>query len=160
MDKTTGTRDNYSFEAPMDLPGLKLKMPLKGHVEIMRIEEGFNVKVTKIETKVESNCDKCLSNYAQSVKIEDTERIFLLNRPVKIEDNADLFLVDKKHLSVDISEMLRQEIILHFPVTSVCSRGCKGLCGICGKNRNKIACKCKEESADYRPLSKLKELLK
>jgi uncharacterized protein len=104
--------------------------------------------------------DKCLAHYSQLVKIDDTERVFFLNRPSKSEDAADLFMVDKKHLSVDVSELLRQEIILHFPIRSVCSKSCKGLCGICGKNKNKSECKCKEASTAYKPLSKLKELLK
>lgn len=160
LDKNTGTRDNYSFEGKIDLEGLKLKTSLKGHVEIMRIEEGFNVKATDVETKVELTCDKCLNPYSQPVKIESTERMFFLNRPPKAEDSADLFMVDKKHLSVDVSELLRQEIILHFPIRSVCSKGCKGLCEFCGKNKNKSECKCKEVSTAYKPLAKLKELLK
>ena len=160
LDKTTGTSDNYSFEGHMDLEGLKLKTPLRGRVEIMRIEEGFNVKAIDVTTKVELLCDKCLSHYAQPVKVEDTERIFFLNRPPKAEDAADLFMVDKKHLSVDVSELLRQEIILHFPISSVCSKSCKGLCEFCGKNKNKSKCTCREVSTAYKPLAKLKELLK
>lgn len=160
LDKTTGTRDNYSFEGSVDFEGIKLKTPLKGRAEIMRIDEGFNVRATDIETKVELQCDRCLKPYSQPIRIKSTERIFHMDPPEKVEDINDLFLVDRKRLSVDISEMLRQEIILHFPSNLVCSSGCKGLCGVCGKDKNKSPCKCKEASTAHKPLSKLKELLK
>lgn len=160
LDKTTGTRENYSFGGHVTLEGLQMKHAVKGGVEIMRIEEGFNVRITNFETKVELPCDKCLKLYGQPIKIKSTERIFYLDNPSKIDDPNDLFLVDKKRLTVDISEVLRQEIILHFPSNLVCSNGCEGLCGICGKDKNKVKCKCEEASTAYRPLAKLKELLK
>ncbi|MFA6918275.1 MAG: DUF177 domain-containing protein [Candidatus Gracilibacteria bacterium] len=160
LESTTGTRDNYTFEGPIVFENMKLKAPLKGEVEVMRIEEGFNVRATNVETKVESLCDRCLKPYGQEIIIKSTERIFYMNPPQECEDKADLFMVDKKRLVVDVTEMLRQEIILHFPPNLVCSRGCKGLCAVCGKDKNKSLCKCKEVSTEYKPLSKLKELLK
>ena len=129
IEKTTGTRDNYSFEGSIDFEGIKSKATIKGEVEVMRIEEGFNVRIENIETKVELVCDKCLKHYSQPIKINSTERIFYMDPPnMKTEDPNDLFMVDKKRLAVDITEVLRQEIILHFPISYVCSRSCKGLC--------------------------------
>ncbi|MDD3861355.1 MAG: DUF177 domain-containing protein [Candidatus Gracilibacteria bacterium] len=150
MERGTGTRDIYSFEGLVSLEGLKFKKAIKGKVEIMKIEEGFNVKVSDFEAKIEMTCDKCLALYGENIKVDFAERIYFLNRPSETIDPEDLFLVDKKHLSVDISEMIRQEIILHFPITPVCSKSCKGLCEIY----------CKEEGIHYQPFAKLKELLK
>jgi len=32
----------------------------------------------------------------------------------------------------------------------VCSEACKGICPVCGKNRNEVACDCTVEGADDR----------
>jgi uncharacterized protein len=161
IDQSTGTRDEYSFEGPVKFAEMTLKAPIQGKVEIMRIDEGVNVRVTNLETKAQFTCDRCLESYTQPILVKSAERIFYEKTPSKIEDINDLYLMDKKHWKIDISEMLRQEIMLHFPANLVCSSGCKGLCSICGKDKNKGKCKCKKvEIGEYKPLAKLKELLK
>lgn len=162
LSKPTGTREKYTVEAKIKLEDLNLKSDLKTSVEVMRVDEGFNARLVDMEIEVEVPCDRCLKLYAQPIHISSVDRTYFLEKPLQYDDVNDLFLVDKKHLTINISEMLRQEIILHFPTNLVCSSGCKGLCKICGKDKNKSKCKCKEEKIDegYKPLSKLKELLK
>lgn len=41
---------------------------------------------------------------------------------------------------VDITEDVRQELILAYPMAPVCQEGCKGLCPVCGQNLNLAAC--------------------
>ena len=41
---------------------------------------------------------------------------------------------------VDITEDVRQEILLAYPMIPVCQEGCKGLCPVCGQNLNVAAC--------------------
>jgi len=38
--------------------------------------------------------------------------------------------------------------VLALPMQRVCSEVCKGICPVCGKNRNETRCDCKIESAD------------
>ncbi len=44
--------------------------------------------------------------------------------------------------SVDLTEDIREAIILAFPGYPVCRPDCKGLCSRCGKNLNRGACGC------------------
>lgn len=44
---------------------------------------------------------------------------------------------------VDLTEDMRESIILAFPSYPVCSSGCKGLCAQCGANLNDGPCDCK-----------------
>jgi len=37
---------------------------------------------------------------------------------------------------VDITDDIRQEIILAYPMTPICQQDCKGLCPVCGQNLN------------------------
>ena len=41
---------------------------------------------------------------------------------------------------VDITEEIRQEIILAFPMIPICQETCKGLCRFCGQNLNAAPC--------------------
>ena len=48
---------------------------------------------------------------------------------------------------VDLTEDIRQEIILDLPVKILCQEDCKGLCPNCGANLNKEKCQCKQDSS-------------
>jgi len=148
-----GTSEHHSFEIP--------ETKTSGQVEIMRTEEALSVKGKDIKTTVDFKCEKCLEDFSQAIEIPVFEREFLFEKPGEIEDPNDIFLVDKKKLEIDLSEALRQEIILHFPLIPVCSSGCRGLCPHCGINRNEKPCNCKDEEAEpNKPLAALKDLIK
>lgn len=162
IDQTTGTNEKYTFEGPAKFEDVDEKSDIKGEIEIMRIDDGFNASISNVEIKVGLNCEKCLKKITKTVKIPHTERQFLLNEPKTTDDPNDLYLVDKKHMTIDLTEALRQEIILHLPVVQVCSQSCKGICPKCGTDLNKKKCKCKiePEDEDAKPLASLKSLLK
>lgn len=42
---------------------------------------------------------------------------------------------------VDITDEVRQEILLAYPMIPVCKPDCKGLCAACGQNLNTAACR-------------------
>jgi uncharacterized protein len=44
---------------------------------------------------------------------------------------------------VDLTEEIRESILLAFPVHPVCRPDCRGLCPRCGANRNRGSCRCK-----------------
>ena len=46
---------------------------------------------------------------------------------------------------MDITEDLREELILHVPAFPVCIDACVGMCTQCGVNLNQVACDCVEE---------------
>ncbi len=165
MEASTGSRETYSFEVPLEFEGVTLNSNTSGKVEIMKIEDGFNAKVTDLKVMVECECDRCLKKTDKEVVVEMAERQYLMTPPDESTEKVDVndvYLVHKKDQTIDIGEFLRQEIILHFPLIPVCSKSCKGLCPVCGKDRNKKDCHCKivEFEEEYKPLAALKDLLK
>ncbi|MFH1284019.1 MAG: DUF177 domain-containing protein [Candidatus Peregrinibacteria bacterium] len=156
----TGENETYSFEGPAVFDGIDLASDVSGKIEIMRIENGVNVAARDIKAKANLRCEKCLGSFTEEIEVKFAERQFLLEKPEEITDPNDTYFVDKIHLTIDLTEMLRQELILHFPVILVCSTRCKGICPYCGKNQNADKCGCKEEKpAAYHPLAGLKNLL-
>jgi uncharacterized protein len=51
---------------------------------------------------------------------------------------------------IELSEILREHILLSLPMHQVCREDCAGICPKCGENRNTGACSCKEEHVDDR----------
>ena len=51
---------------------------------------------------------------------------------------------------IELEDILREQVLLALPMQRVCSDDCKGICPVCGKNRNETACDCKPDTADDR----------
>jgi uncharacterized protein len=47
--------------------------------------------------------------------------------------------VSRRHV-VDMTDDIRQEIILDYPMVPLCQDNCAGLCARCGQNRNESTC--------------------
>jgi len=144
-----GSKLHYSFDVPPEFPEIDTKSNLTGEVEIMRLEDGFHVVVSDIAVDVEFVCVKSLKPFTETVKVKKADRIFFIDLPKLISDPNDIFLIDKKKLELDISELLRQEIILHFPASPVCYDGSGELSEYYTD----------EEMPENKPLSVLKDLL-
>jgi len=52
--------------------------------------------------------------------------------------------------SVDLGEVVHEQIILALPETVFCTEDCKGLCDKCGTNLNLLDCNCKDDEIDPR----------
>jgi uncharacterized protein len=61
---------------------------------------------------------------------------------------AELAFYDGEGL--ELEEILREYVLLALPMQRICREDCKGICPVCGKNRNQIACECVIKSADDR----------
>lgn len=164
IDKPIGTSQVYSFDLKVAFDDFKLKNNIEGRVEIMRIEEGLNARTIDLKLTIEFACIKCLKKFTRLIEIPHAERQFYFTaKQADTLDPFDVYLVDQKNMEIDLTEMLRQEIILHFPVDQVCSAGCQGLCAACGANKNLKKCKCDalpKETHENKPLKALKDLLK
>jgi len=63
-------------------------------------------------------------------------------------DQADEELFDGKE--IDLDPIVREQVLLALPMDVVCGEDCKGLCPVCGQNRNEKACQCDPKVTDPR----------
>jgi uncharacterized protein len=90
-----------------------------------------------------AECRRCL-NEASGMVVADVREIF---EPEPTEGETYLLNGDV----VDLEPMLREVIVLEFPMAPVvCRDDCKGLCPECGVNRNEVECDCDTEVKDIR----------
>lgn len=67
-----------------------------------------------------------------------------------VDDFTTSVEIDEKTEFVDLTDELRQSIILSLPSYPVCRQDCQGVCATCGKNLNEGPCTCTHEEQDSR----------
>ncbi|MBI3616200.1 MAG: DUF177 domain-containing protein [Candidatus Omnitrophica bacterium] len=111
-------------ELKLQTPELKFTGPLEVTGFFQRERSTVFVKVSTAGDQ-EMVCDRCLETFVQPYG-----RQFDFGYSVKDE------------LVLDITDDVRQEILLSYPVKFLCREGCEGLCPRCGKNLNVGPCSC------------------
>ena len=147
-------------EIDFGLENVRTVSPIQLSCEIERSD--FRTDVTgNIAAKFEIDCTRCLEavkfplDFRFDVEFVDAEHF----------GTSGEHEIDAKDLSTDalpseqleLSELAREQILLNLPEQVFCNDDCKGLCEICGTNRNLIDCNCKETEVDPR-WSALKDL--
>ena len=114
-----------------------------------------------VTARAEVDCDRCLK--AVSVPIETQFDVSLIPSSEYLEQETaelqerDLLLSVYDGDSVDVDEIVREQILLALPARALCGEECEGLCPVCGTDRNVNACACENKETDPR-WSALKDL--
>lgn len=107
---------------------VKYSCPVRIKVSLSRIINTVSIDVS-VRSKIVYVCTRCL---------DEKEEDFLKDFKLCYDLGAgETFL--------DISEDLRQEIVLDYPITYLCCDDCKGLCLKCGINLNHSSCGCSNQ---------------
>jgi uncharacterized protein len=156
LKQPVGAKREYEIDEPLGEldPDLIPLAPIKGAVKFVRTRDGVLV-TGQLATVLEVNCNRCLEAFdlPTSITLEDEykSRIDLrtgAHLPITDEDEAAT-LIDAHHI-IDLSEVVRQNLLLALPLNALCREGCKGLCPTCGQNLNEGSCECEPETTDPR----------
>ena len=136
-------------DQPLRLSGeLAVRYPDGVHVlaTITKIAHGVHMRGTLEGTERET-CVRCLEPFARPAKIEIEETF---SEDVSPDEDlyADLApLVDR---SIDLSDLVSQLLEVDEPMAAICGESCRGICPVCGGNRNAVACSCEGRTIDAR----------
>lgn len=133
---------------------------IRGGATLTRTNFGILARVV-LRVEIALECDRCLERYPAALPVSFAEEYLpvidvLTGRPVQSERTDDTFFISPNHI-VDLSEAVRQHLLLSIPMHKVCREGCLGLCPICGANKNITGCECSEECTS--PFSEIANLL-
>jgi uncharacterized protein len=95
-------------------------------------------------------CDRCLAGFTRPVSAG--YRMFYLfeaDDPGR-RDPAEVQLISPSLNVIDVTEDVRQTLLLSIPLKLLCQDACRGLCPTCGRNRNVEDCSCREDVTDPR----------
>jgi len=51
---------------------------------------------------------------------------------------------------LELADVVREQVLVGLPMRSVCREDCRGICPVCGANRNHNPCSCRESFTDSR----------
>lgn len=103
------------------------------------IHLGLNIK-----TKAKRICSRCLCAYDEPIDIK--ANLTFSKDGQDTEDNVYFI----REYTIDITNIIIDEITAQLSMKPLCNEYCKGLCQICGVNRNHTSCKCKKTEIDPR----------
>ncbi len=132
------------------LEGVRLHLTRDGDDVLVEGEVAASVPVT---------CGRCLEEFPVAVRAPVDVRY--LPRPAVSDDvelgadDLDLDFYDNGELN--LAALVETETTLALPMKPLCRPDCRGLCPVCGGNRNVTACSCTARPPDPR-LAVLKTL--
>lgn len=88
-----------------------------------------------LQVALQCRCRRCAGNFSTNLAISD----FLCAR--ELPEGLE---------SVDLTDDIREEVLLRLPNYPLCLPACRGLCPQCGKNLNQGSCRCAARPVDGR----------
>ncbi len=127
----------------------------EGSVELLGNTLGEIRVRGQLSVTMQSDCDRCLE--PAQIPLEADFDLFYRPAP-KTGSSREEVEIDEGESQIafyegeglELGEILREHILLSLPMQRVCSETCKGICPICGQNRNTVSCGCSVKPADDR----------
>ena len=162
-----GKRIRYEIDEPplADLDSaLKCVAPVVGEITFSNTGRHIVVRGS-FRTSLELECARCLRPYRTDLSLPIDEALqiagHLPDMPAE-EEEEELQEEEKEPLFeddiLDLTELLRQSVMVAVPIKPLCSEECKGLCPRCGKNLDEGPCGCPPDE-DATPFLALASLI-
>ena len=144
-----GSQAEVSFAAPFDPTGVLAASSLGGSevlpgadVEVRLVLTSFLGGIMATGTVVapwRATCRRCATELGGALEVDVAERFSPGAGP---DDDEAYPIVDDE---IDLGDLVRDAVVLDLPLAPLCREDCKGLCGVCGTDRNEAACGCEPD---------------
>jgi uncharacterized protein len=140
-------------DLPPDFPlweegDVQLDGPLAVRLETSRAGRDLLVR-GRLSGQVIINCRRCLEPVRQQI---DDEVSFLFRAGIDrlTAEREEVYALPEGVREVDLTDAIREHLVLSVPRFVVCREECRGLCPRCGINLNDGTCTCEETDIDER----------
>ena len=112
--------ESKTFDLHLEsLQDLDLIQPIDGVAEVFVPNHTSAVVSFKVSGKVKLECDRCLSEFSYLININ-----FRANFESNPKTEDDLPIVNNQ---IEVSEPIRQELIVNLPMKRICKQSCAGV---------------------------------
>lgn len=137
----------------IDAGDFRIVAPVELDLHLTRDARKIRV-VGTVATTLECECSRCLEPFPIPVDA----RVDLTLLPVsaaagrgetelQADDVGVSYYTDE---TLDLGALMREQFYLALPMKPLCAEECRGLCPVCGTNRNRSSCHCTSEWVDPR----------
>ncbi|OGC91347.1 MAG: hypothetical protein A2W25_09195 [candidate division Zixibacteria bacterium RBG_16_53_22] len=151
--KPEGNEFNFSELAQdLELAAEGFEFPEPIEVILSAAKSGDEIIVQgRISSTIEMECARCLDIFEMELnpRVQFVIQLLDSNQP-EFSDADDFVILPKTTGEFEISDRIRESIILELPLKPLCYEGCRGLCPMCGVNLNETECDCTPDKTDER----------
>ena len=106
-------------------------------------QDGKYFMTAMAKSRVISYCARCGKEVSKEVNAEFSE--VFTNEAAQDDD-----MISFTGTRIDIDDTVVNNLLENLPEKFLCKEDCKGLCPVCGKDRNIEECDCREDDGDLR----------
>lgn len=137
----------------LDQPEVLSLGPVHWRGQVVFADPGYYLKA-RLSYEQSLMCNRCLKPIVEHVEPE-VELMIVVERPRAVagehelkEDELGVLTVAEEVLETD--PILLEQLQLNVPMKPLCRPDCRGLCPVCGADRNEGGCSCGEPAGDSR----------
>ena len=149
----------FPFQAEIELPEMEIFSDTV-RFEDVACEGGFlstddgRISVrAQARARVVAHCSRCLEEVREDVHA-DIDALY-----ARTPDPEDPDQYSFEASTLELTDAVRDAVVLELPMRFLCKPDCKGLCPTCGANLNLSACTCQEGGEVTNPFSALKSIV-
>jgi uncharacterized protein len=162
---TLGKHFHYEInETSLEAEDVSCVEPITGSIDFTNADSHIVVRGS-FKTSILMDCSRCLEPTKMPVVVKIEEELPIPSQQAILAGHVDVEEAEEEvlepfflHNIFDLSEYIRQAILMEAPLKPLCSEECKGLCPTCGMNLNEGACDCPEDLSAS-PFAALTDLL-
>jgi uncharacterized protein len=160
---TGATRDFAFSEMLPELTDVELSAPVQGRAHLMRTSRGI-LAASTYRTTVRQSCGRCLEPADTEVEGSSSDEFLpsvdvVTGHPLDERAESDELMIDQRHV-LDLTEVIRQDLLTRLPLQPLCEASCPGLCAECGQELRRGSCTCRESGDVDSPFAGLAKLLR
>lgn len=106
-----------------------------------------------LTVEMEADCDRCLEAARFPLSLD----FDLVYQPLPAVMPEEVVLTPEeteiafyRGLGIELADVVREQVLLALPMRRICRPDCRGICPVCGENRNLVNCGCRQEWVDDR----------
>lgn len=128
-----------SDEVPLEpFEGVLFPEPVQVRLELRSADRMLAVEGS-VDARVHGQCDGCLEDVDLPIHVELNERFDPSHgRDVEPFGESNVLMGER----LDVADLAQQNVLSALPMGLRCRPECRGLCAICGANRNTSECSC------------------
>lgn len=130
-------------EIDLEAEGIRFKGSVTVRLNLYRQEDKIYIKA-RSSVAMESECAKCLAPVHNILETSSENQYRPMPKmPRYLMDDIGIRYYSEEY--IDLSEDLRESLLLEVPTRFLCSEQCEGLCPQCGQDLNVGKCDCRLE---------------
>ncbi len=136
-----GGRQRLSVEQEVPLEpfeGVTFPEPARVHLDLRSSGDMLEI-AGNIDVGIHGECDRCLGEVDRAMHV-DVDEQFSIEGDAQADPFGESNVLTGDRL--DVKDLTTQLVCSAVPIGLLCVQDCKGICPVCGENKNTGACNC------------------